>query len=66
MFLLAGYNDTAYYRSLTIANSSSSEFTLKTMSYVSIIIPVVIAYIWYTWRQMNRKPLTVADLSDAH
>ena len=52
--------------SLTIANSSSSEFTLKTMSYVSIIIPVVIAYIWYTWRQMNRKPLTVADLSDAH
>ena len=73
LFLLAGYKDTAYYRSLTdpassltIANSSSSEFTLKTMSYVSIIIPVVIAYIWYTWRRMNRKPLTVADLSDTH
>lgn len=71
LFLLAGYNDTAYYRSitdpassLTIANSSSSEFTLRVMSVVSLVIPVVIAYIWYTWRQMNRKPLTTADLND--
>ncbi|MDE6702443.1 MAG: cytochrome d ubiquinol oxidase subunit II, partial [Muribaculaceae bacterium] len=65
LFLLAGYNDTAYYRSLldtgsslTISNSSSSLFTLKTMSYVSILVPFVLAYIWYVWRKMNNKPLT--------
>ncbi len=69
LFLLAGYNDTAYYRSLTdpdssltIANSSSSEFTLHTMSIVSLIIPVVLAYIWYTWSKMNAKPITPSDI----
>lgn len=73
LFLLAGLNGTAYYRStidpassLTIANSSSSEFTLRVMSVVSLIIPVVAGYIWYTWRQMNRRPITPADLTDAH
>ena len=61
LMLLAGYNNTAYYASLsdinsslTIANSSSSEFTLTVMSYVSLIIPFVIAYIWYAWKQMGR------------
>lgn len=69
LFLLAGYNDTAYYRSLfdinsslTIANSSSSVFTLKVMSYVSVLVPFVLAYIWYVWRKMNSKPLTKAEL----
>lgn len=62
LFGVAGYNSTAYYpslvnvqSSLTISNSSSSEFTLKVMSYVSLIIPFVIAYIWYVWRSMDDK-----------
>lgn len=71
LILLAGYNGTAYYRSLidvksslTIANSSSSYFTLKVMSYVSILVPFVLAYIWYVWKQMNKKPLTVKELEN--
>ncbi len=62
LFLIAGWNNTSYYpslsdiqSSLTIANSSSSLFTLKTMSYVSILIPFVLAYIWYTWRALEKK-----------
>ena len=62
LLLIAGYNHTAYYpslydmqSSLTIANSSSSLFTLKTMSIVSLFIPVVIAYIWYVWRALDKK-----------
>ncbi len=74
LFFLAGYNDTAYYpslldpdSSLTIANSSSTEFTLKVMSWVSILVPVVLAYIWYVWRKMNNKPLTEKELeTDSH
>ena len=65
LFLLAGYNNTAYYpsltdmqSSLTIYNSSSSRFTLMVMAYVSIAIPVVLWYIWKVWRAMNRQPLT--------
>ena len=71
LFLLAGYNNTAYYRSLldtssslTISNSSSSLFTLKVMSYVSILVPFVLAYIWYVWRKMNSKPLTAEELEN--
>lgn len=74
LFWIAGYNSTAYYpsitdpqSSLTIANSSSSEFTLKVMSVVSILIPFVLAYIWYVWRKMNNTPLTQKELdSDSH
>jgi cytochrome d ubiquinol oxidase subunit II len=62
LLLIAGYNHTAYYpslsdvgSSLTIANSSSSLFTLKAMSIVSLFIPVVIAYIWYVWRKLDKK-----------
>lgn len=69
LLLLAGWQDTAYYRSLldvnsslTIANSSSSLFTLRVMSYVSILVPFVLAYIWYVWRKMNNTPLTAAEL----
>ncbi|MBO7307710.1 MAG: cytochrome d ubiquinol oxidase subunit II [Alistipes sp.] len=69
LFMLAGYNDTAYYpstadlqSSLTIANSSSSEFTLKTMATVSLIIPFVVAYIAYFWRQMDKKSITAEEL----
>jgi cytochrome d ubiquinol oxidase subunit II len=60
LLLCAGYNHTAYYpsnldiqSSLTIANSCSSEFTLRTMAYVSILVPFVIAYICYAWRSID-------------
>lgn len=69
LFMVAGYNNTAYYpstadlqASLTLANSSSSEFTLKTMAVVSLIIPFVVAYIAYFWRQMDKKSLTAEEL----
>lgn len=69
LLLLAGYNNTSYYpsladmqSSLTIYNSSSSEFTLKVMSIVSLLIPIVVAYIWYAWRAMNRKKITAEEI----
>lgn len=69
LILIAGLNDTAYYRSLldidsslTIANSSSSLFTLRVMSVVSILVPFVLAYIWYVWSKMNSTPLTKQEL----
>ncbi|MBQ2853784.1 MAG: cytochrome d ubiquinol oxidase subunit II [Bacteroidales bacterium] len=69
IFMIAGYNDTSYYpstadlqASLTLSNSSSSEFTLKTMAIVSLIIPFVLAYIAYFWRQMDKKSLTKEEL----
>lgn len=69
LFMLAGYNQTAYYpstahlqSSLTLANSCSSEFTLRTMAVVSLIIPLVVAYIAYFWRQMDKKSLTSEEL----
>ena len=69
LLLCAGWNNTAYYpslaemqSSLTIYNSSSSEFTLKVMSVVSLMIPFVAAYIWYAWRAMNRKPITREEI----
>ena len=70
-FMLAGYNNTAYYpstaslqSSLTLSNSSSSEFTLRTMAVVSLIIPFVVAYIAYFWRQMDKKSLTTEELEN--
>ena len=69
LFCVAGYNSTAYYpsltdvaSSLTIRNSSSSLFTLKVMSWVSIITPFVIAYIAYVWAKMNSKPITPEEM----
>ena len=69
LFMIAAYNGTAYYPStadiqcsLTLSNSCSSEFTLKTMAIVSLIIPFVVAYIAYFWRQMDKKSLTKNDL----
>lgn len=69
LLLCAGYNGTAYYpstadlqSSLTIANSCSSEFTLKTMAYVSILVPFVIAYIAYAWKSINSKKLSAEEL----
>lgn len=69
LFMVVGYNDTSYYpstadlsASLTLANSSSSEFTLRTMAIVSLIIPFVLAYIAYFWRQMDKRSLTTEEL----
>ena len=70
VFFVAGYNGTAYYpsatdlqSSLTIRNSSSSQFTLQVMFWVSLLIPFVVAYIAYAWHQMDRKKITSAEIS---
>lgn len=70
VFLLAGFNNTAYYpsntdlqSSLTILNSSSSRFTLQVMSIVSLLIPFVLAYIIYAWRQMDKKMITEEEIA---
>ncbi len=68
------YNNTCYMpsltdpqSSLTIANSSSTQFTLTVMSWVSLLVPVVILYIWYVWSKMNATPMTPQDIdSDPH
>lgn len=68
VFFLAGFNGTAYYpshtdlqSSLTIANSSSSCYTLKVMFWVSLLIPFVVAYIAYAWNQMEKQHLSDSD-----
>lgn len=70
LLLCAGWNGTAYYpsnvdlqSSLTIANSCSSEFTLRTMFYVSILVPFVVAYIAYAWYAMDKKKLTKEEIA---
>ncbi|MBN1116611.1 MAG: cytochrome d ubiquinol oxidase subunit II [Bacteroidales bacterium] len=72
LFLIAGFNNTAFYpsqadinSSLTIINASSSHFTLKAMAIVSIMVPFVLGYIVYFWRAMNKKPMTKQEL-DSH
>lgn len=72
IFMITAYNGTAYYpstadlqSSLTLSNSCSSEFTLKTMAIVSLIIPFVVAYIAYFWRQMDKKSLTKEELENS-
>lgn len=69
LLLSAGWNNTAYYpstadlqSSLTIANSCSSEFTLRTMAYVSLIIPFVIAYIMVAWNKIDSKKLDKEEI----
>jgi cytochrome d ubiquinol oxidase subunit II len=71
LFMLVGYNGTAYYpsnadlqSSLTLHNSSSSEFTLTCMSIVSLIIPFVVAYIAYFWRKMDIRSITSEELKN--
>lgn len=71
LLLTAGYNHTSYYpstadlqSSLTLANSCSSEFTLKTMAYVSILVPFVLAYIVYAWRAIDNKKIDTKELKE--
>ncbi len=74
LFLLAGFNQTAFYpssfdlqSSLTIENSSSSYYTLKVMAVVSLMIPFVIAYIWYTWKLISNKKISEEEInSETH
>ena len=69
LLLVAGWNNTAYYpstadlqSSLTLANSCSSEFTLRTMFYVSLLVPFVLAYIFYAWRAIDKKKITKEEI----
>ena len=71
LLLSAGWNNTAYYpsnvdlqSSLTIANSCSSEFTLRTMAVVSLFIPFVLAYIVYAWWSIDKKKLDKDELKE--
>ena len=73
LLLMSAWNHTAYYpstadlqSSLTIANSCSSEFTLRTMFYVSLIIPFVLAYIVYAWWAIDKKKLDKQEIADDH
>lgn len=69
LLLCVGWNNTAYYpsnadlqSSLTITNSSSSEFTLQTMAIVSLFIPFVLAYIVYAWYCLDKKKITKEEI----
>jgi cytochrome d ubiquinol oxidase subunit II len=70
LFLVAGFNGTSFYpslsdlqSSLTIRNASSSLFTLKTMMYVSFLIPLVLGYIWYAWKAINNNKITEQEMN---
>ena len=69
LFILAWFNNTAFYpssdlqSSLTIANASSSYYTLIAMSYVSLMLPFVITYIVWAWRVIASKPMKYTDLN---
>lgn len=71
LLLLVGYNHTAYYpstadlqSSLTLSNSCSSAFTLETMAYVSVLVPFVLAYIFYAWRSIDKHKIQADELTD--
>ena len=71
LLLIAGFNHTCYYPSLydlqdslTIENSSSSHYTLKVMSYVSLFVPFVFAYIFWAWRVIDNKKITTEELNE--
>jgi len=71
LLLVAGYNNTAFYpsvadlqSSLTIFNASSSEFTLKAMTIASALVPVVVTYIFFAWRAMEKKRTDIEDIND--
>ena len=73
LLLMSAWNHTAYYpstadlqSSLTIANSCSSEFTLRTMAIVSLLIPFVLAYIVYAWWSIDKKKIEKQDIADDH
>ncbi|MBQ8711873.1 MAG: cytochrome d ubiquinol oxidase subunit II, partial [Prevotella sp.] len=73
LLLCSAWNHTAYYpstadlqSSLTMVNSCSSEFTLRTMFYVSLLVPFVLAYIVYCWGAIDKKKLTKEEIETDH
>ena len=73
LLLCAGWNNTAYYpsladlqSSLTIHNSCSSPFTLKVMSFVSLLVPFVLAYIYYAWRALDLRKIDSQEMNESH
>ena len=73
LLLCCAWNNTAYYpstadlqSSLTLTNSCSSEFTLRTMFYVSLLVPFVLAYIVYAWRAIDAKKLDKDEINSDH
>lgn len=69
LFLLAGWNGTCYYPSLSdpcsslhLSNTSASIATLQVMFFVSLLIPFVLAYIFYCWRAIDRQPITREEM----
>ena len=73
LLLLTAWNNTAYYpstadlqSSLTMQNSSSSEFTLRTMFWVSLLVPFVLAYIVYAWAAIDKKEITLDEINHDH
>ncbi|MBN2615508.1 MAG: cytochrome d ubiquinol oxidase subunit II [Bacteroidales bacterium] len=71
LFITVGYNHTPFYpsitdlqSSLTIQNASSSKYTLTAMSYVSLLVPFVLAYIWYAWSSMNKQDITAKEMEE--
>jgi len=71
LFLNLGYNNTAFYpstfniqSSLTIHNASSSHFTLRVMAVVSLLMPIVLSYIFYTWRKIDKTPITKEEMQE--
>jgi cytochrome bd ubiquinol oxidase subunit II len=71
LLMLAGFNNTAFYpstfdlqSSLTIHNASSSKYTLTAMSWVSLLVPFVLLYIWYTWKAMNKRKVSTEDIEN--
>ena len=73
LLLMSAWNNTVYYpstadlqSSLTLVNSCSSEFTLRTMFYVSLLVPFVLAYIVYAWWSIDKKKLNRQDITNDH
>ena len=71
LFMLAGFNHTAFYpsaydlqSSLTIQNASSSHYTLVALSWVSLFIPLVLAYIVFAWRALNKKKIDEKEMQE--
>jgi cytochrome d ubiquinol oxidase subunit II len=71
VLMLAGFNNTAFYpstfdlqSSLTIHNASSSKYTLTAMSWVSLLVPFVLIYIWFTWKSMNKRKVSEKDIEN--
>jgi cytochrome d ubiquinol oxidase subunit II len=71
LFWILGYNNTSFYpssfdlqSSLTIENASSSHYTLTAMSYISLLVPVVLTYIFFTWKSIDKKKIDLDDVKE--